>query len=66
MVPEEPVTITRHGEPVVVLISAKEYASLRQVKAYLEMLRLSHSLQDSKVAADELLQASREELEARR
>jgi hypothetical protein len=35
------------------------------VQAYLEMLRLSRSFQDSDVTADELFQASRDELEAR-
>ena len=38
---------------------------LRQVQAYLDMLRLARSLQDSDVTAGELFQASREELEAR-
>jgi prevent-host-death family protein len=65
-VPEQPVTITRHGEPVGVLISPEEYERLRQVQAYLEMLRLSRSLHDSGITADELYRASREELEARR
>ena len=65
-VPERLVTITRHGEPVGVLISPEQYERLRQVQAYLEMLRLSHTLQDSGVTADELSQTSREELEARR
>jgi prevent-host-death family protein len=64
-VPERPVTITRRGKPVGVLVSPEEYERLRQVQAYLEMLRLSRSLQDSGAAADELLSASREELEAR-
>ena len=64
-VPERPVTITRRGKPVGVLVSPEEYERLRQVQAYLEMLRLSRSLQDSDLAADELFQASREQLEAR-
>ena len=64
-VPERPVTITRRGKPVGVLVSPEQYERLRQVQAYLEMLRFSRSLQDSEVIADELLQASREELEAR-
>jgi PHD/YefM family antitoxin component YafN of YafNO toxin-antitoxin module len=59
------VTITRHGEPVGVLISPEEYERLRQVQAYLEMLRLAHSFQDSGVTAEELSQAAREDLEAR-
>jgi prevent-host-death family protein len=64
-VPERPVTITRRGKPVGVLVSPEEYERLRQVQAYLEMLRLSRSLQDSDVTAGELFQTSREELEAR-
>jgi prevent-host-death family protein len=64
-VPERPVTITRRGKPVGVLVSPEEYERLRQVQAYLEMLRLSRSLQASDVTADGLLQASRDELEAR-
>jgi prevent-host-death family protein len=64
-VPERPVTITRRGDPVGVLVSPEEYQRLRQVQAYLEMLRLSRSLQASDVTADALFQASREELEAR-
>jgi prevent-host-death family protein len=64
-VPERPVTITRRGKPVGVLVSPEEYERLRQVQAYLDMLRLAHSLQDSDVTADELHEASREELEAR-
>ena len=64
-VPEHPVTITRRGKPVGVLVSPEEYERLRQVQAYLEMLRLSRSLQVSDVTADVLFQTSREELEAR-
>lgn len=64
-VPEGPVTITRRGKPVGVLLSPEDYERLHQVQAYLEMLRTSRSLQDSDLTADELFQASREELEAR-
>ena len=64
-VPERPVTITRRGKPVGVLVSPEEYERLRQVQAYLEMLRLSQSLQDSGATAEELFSVSREELEAR-
>jgi prevent-host-death family protein len=57
-----PVTITRRGQPVGVLISPEEYESLRQVKAYLQMLTLSHELRES-AGAVELYRASRQELE---
>ena len=61
----QPVTITRRGKPVGVLVSPEEYERLRQAQAYLEMLQISHSLRNSDVNADKLIQASREELEAR-
>jgi prevent-host-death family protein len=64
-VPEGSVTITRRGKPVGVLVSPEEYERLRQVQAYLEMLRLSRSLQVNDVTADVLFQTSREELETR-
>ena len=48
-----------------VLVSPEEYERLRQVQAYLEMLRLSRLLQDCDVTANELSRASREGLEAR-
>jgi len=64
-VPEGPITITRRGEPVGVIVSPEEYERLRQVQAYLDMLRLSRTLRSSDVAAEELFRASREELEAR-
>jgi len=63
-IPDRPITITHRGKPVGVLLSPLEYERLRQVQAYLEMLRLSRSLQDSDVVAGELLEASRAELEA--
>jgi prevent-host-death family protein len=59
------VIITRRGKPVGVLVSPEEYERLRQVEAYLKMIRLSRSLQEADVTADELLRTSREELEAR-
>lgn len=62
---KQPVTITRHGQPAGVLVSPEEYERLRRVQAYLDVLRLSQSLQDAP-AAGELLAASREELEGRR
>ncbi|MEA3337411.1 MAG: type II toxin-antitoxin system Phd/YefM family antitoxin [Chloroflexota bacterium] len=64
-IPERPVTITRRGKPVGVLVSPEEYERLRQVQAYLEMLRISRSLEGSDLAAKELYEASREELESR-
>jgi prevent-host-death family protein len=65
-IPDRAITITRRGTPVGVLVSPEEYERLRQVQAYLEMLRLSHLLQESHLTAGELAQSSREDLEARR
>ena len=62
---DEPITITRRGKPVGVIISPQEYERLSRVKAYLQMLRLSRSLSESGVTAGELFAASREELEKR-
>jgi len=64
-IPERPITITHRGKPVAVLVAPEEYERLRQVQAYLAMLRLSRSLRDAKVTGDELSEASRAELEAR-
>ena len=65
-IPGRTITITRRGKPVGVLVSPEEYERLRQVRAYLEMLRLSRSLEDVDVTARELFVSSREELEDRR
>jgi len=64
-VKDGPITITRRGKPVGVIVSPDEYKRLSQVQAYLQMLRLSQALRDSGVTADELFQASRAELEER-
>ncbi len=64
-VPDEPITITRRGKPVGVIISPEEYEQMRQVQAFWKMIHLSQSLRDSGVTADELSQASRRELESR-
>jgi prevent-host-death family protein len=64
-IPERPITITHRGKPVAVLVAPEEYERLRQVQAYLAMLRLSRSLRDANVTGGELFEASRAELEAR-
>jgi prevent-host-death family protein len=66
VIPDRPITITHRGKAVAVLVAPEEYERLRQVQAYLDMLRLSHSLRDARVTGDELSEASRAELEARR
>lgn len=60
-----PISITRRGKTVGVLVSPEEYENLRQVKAYIQMLNLSHELRESASAA-ELYRASRRELEDER
>ena len=57
-----PISITRRGKTVGVIISPAEYESLRQVRAYLQMLNLSHELHES-ASAQELYRLSRQELE---
>jgi transcriptional regulator with XRE-family HTH domain len=46
-----------------VLLSPQEYESLRQVRANLRMVNLSHELRESGVTPEELYQASRRKLE---
>jgi len=59
-----PVTITRRGKPVGVIIDPAEYERLRQVRAYLQLLDISHELGEG-ASADEIYRASRQELEER-
>ncbi|MCA9930509.1 MAG: type II toxin-antitoxin system Phd/YefM family antitoxin [Anaerolineales bacterium] len=58
-----PITITKRGRPVGVLIAPDEYEQLQRVQAYLQLLRLSKSLQHSGITARELFESSRQELE---
>jgi prevent-host-death family protein len=57
-----PISITRRGKTVGVLVSPEEYENLRQVKAYIQMLNLSQQLRES-ISTAELYHASRRELE---
>ena len=57
-----PITITRRGKAVGVIISPEEYGNLRQVRAYIQMLNLAQELREGPKAG-ELYRASREELE---
>lgn len=65
-VDEEPITITRRGKPVGVIIAPEEYERLRKAQAYLQMESLSKTLQDSGITAAELYEHSRQELEQKR
>jgi prevent-host-death family protein len=59
------IRITKRGKPVGVIIDPDEYAKLRQVQAYLEMISLARVLRESDLTASELYQAGRDELEKR-
>ena len=61
----EPVIVTRRGKPDSVILPYDEYEDLRRLRAYSNMVRLSHELRDSGVMASELYEASRGELEGR-
>jgi prevent-host-death family protein len=60
-----PITITKRGKPVGILISPADYERLRKYQAYQQMLGLSRALRESGLTAEELVSASRSELEAR-
>lgn len=62
LVKNGPITLTRRGQAVGVIISPEEYETLSQVRAYIQMLNLSHELRES-VTAAELYNSSRQELE---
>jgi len=60
-----PITITKRGRPVGVLMSPDEYQQVQRVQAYLQLVNLSKELQESGETAVGLATASREELEER-
>ena len=60
-----PVTITRHGKPVGVILTPEEFERLRQVYGYLQMVSLSHALRESGLTTSELYRTSRDDLEDR-
>jgi prevent-host-death family protein len=60
-----PITITRRGKAVGVLLSTEEYQRLCRLEAYNQVVQLSQSLRESGVSASELYRASRDELEDR-
>jgi prevent-host-death family protein len=60
-----PITITRRGKPVGVIVDPEEYERLRRVQGYLQMRQISHTLAERDVAAEELYRAARDELEER-
>ena len=64
---EEPVIITRRGEPAAVILPFDEYARLQRLKAYSTstMVPLSQEMKEIDIRATELYEASRRELEER-
>ena len=58
-----PVTITRRGKPVGVIINPEEYKRLQKVQAYLQMVSISRDLRECGLTAVELYTASRGELD---
>lgn len=63
-VQKAPVTITKRGKAVGVLIDPEEYDQLRRVKAYLQLIAISREIGGG-VSADEIYRASRQELDER-
>lgn len=63
-VQKAPITITRRGKAVGVLIDPAEYEELRRVRAYLQLLAISREVKEGP-NADEIYRASRAELEER-
>ena len=63
-VQKAPVTITRRGKAVGVLIDPQEYEELRRVRAYLQLITVSREIGTGE-SADEIYRASRQELEER-
>ena len=64
-VKDGPITITRRGVPVGVIVAPEEYEQLRRVQGYLQMQRLSQVLAERGLSAAELFTTSRDELEER-
>jgi len=64
-VKDGPITITRRGKPVGVIVDPEEYERLRRVQGYLRMRQISHELAERDVTAEELYRATRDELEER-
>ncbi len=61
----QPVVITRHGKPEAVMMSYTEYNRLRRLQAYEQLLALNERLRGQGPLVDDLLQASRADLDQR-
>lgn len=62
---ENPVAITEEGAVIGIMMSPEMYNQLRRIRAYLNIVALSHSLESCDVTAEEVYRMSREELETR-
>lgn len=60
---DEPITLTQDGKPVAVLLSPDGYQRLLRQEAYSQVKQVSPSLKESGLAATDLYQVSRDELE---
>jgi len=59
------IVLTRRGKPVAVLVPFKEYDRVRRLRASQEIHRLQEVLKESGATAEEVYEASKQELEAR-
>lgn len=59
------ITITRRGEPYMMIVRYKDYERLRRVRAYVDLVKISEELKGSGLKASEIYQESRRELEER-
>ena len=57
--------MTRGGQPVGAITSSERHGRLGRLKAYLKMLRLLRSLEESGITGQEAVDASREEIALR-
>lgn len=59
------IVLTKRGKPVAVLVPFKEYDRVRRLRALQEIHRLQELLKESDVTAEEVYEASKQELEAK-
>jgi prevent-host-death family protein len=59
------ILITRRGAPFMVIMRYEDYERLERLQSYLNMVRISEELRDSRISATEIYEESRRELEER-
>lgn len=62
---KEGIIVTRRGVPFVVILRYEDYERLERLRAYLNMVRISQTLEGSGISASEIHEESRRELEER-